>query len=209
MKLTQEAFLKQLDDIEYIDGDATIWLQLVWAHLDKRGMFDYETVKGKIKAYTHAYNLVVFYAQFCAIEYEYPTEVQTVFIRPDFSDVAEQDSKQLYFPDELDSHHLDEFILYLITNEEELMEPVTALYSAMGFEHLYKSLYYAAYFKRYRIESWEDDEYYADSDLYDEEYQLFLEKQFLIGNLGNQVFFDTIHPDIVSSPGYAWLSEKL
>ena len=48
MKLTQEAFLKQLDDIEYIDGDATIWLQLVWAHLDKRGMFDYETVKGKI-----------------------------------------------------------------------------------------------------------------------------------------------------------------
>ena len=64
MKLTQEAFLKQLDDIEYIDGDATIWLQLVWAHLDKRGMFDYETVKGKIKAYTHAYNLVVFYAQF-------------------------------------------------------------------------------------------------------------------------------------------------
>ena len=50
MKLTQEAILKQLDDIEYIDGDATIWLQLVWAHLDKRGMFDYETVKGKIKA---------------------------------------------------------------------------------------------------------------------------------------------------------------
>ena len=73
----------------------------------------------------------------------------------------------------------------------------------------YGSGYATAYFNRYRVESWEDDEYYADSDLYDEEYQLFLEKQFLIGNLGNQVFFDTIHPDIVSSPGYAWLSEKL
>ena len=49
MKLTQEAFLKQLDDIEYIDVDATIWMQLVWAHRDKSVMFVYGTVKGKSK----------------------------------------------------------------------------------------------------------------------------------------------------------------
>ena len=75
MKLTQEAFLKQMDDMKFIDGDATKWLSLAWEHLDKRGMFDYNTVKGKIKAYTHAYNLVVFYAQFCAVEYGYPTGI--------------------------------------------------------------------------------------------------------------------------------------
>lgn len=209
MKLTQEAFLKQLDDIEYIDGDATIWLQLVWAHLDKRGMFDYETVKGKIKAYTHAYNLVVFYAQFCAIEYEYPTEVQTVFIRPDFSDVAEPDSKQLYFPDELDSHHLDEFILYLITNEEELMESVSAVLDGMGFDNLHTALYYAAHIDSYIIHDWEDDEFYEDYDRDSDEYQHYLERLFIKENFGNQCFFDTIRHDSVFSPGYAWLSDML
>ena len=209
MKLTQEAFLQQMDDMEFIDGDATKWLSLAWEHLDKRGMFDYNTVKGKIKAYTHAYNLVVFYAQFCAVEYGYPTEVQDVSIRPDFSDVAEQDSEQLYFPDVLDNHDLDDFIIYLITNEEELMESVSAVLDGMKFDNLHAALYYAAHMDRYIIHDWEDDEFYEDCNRDSGEYQHYLERLFIQENFGDRCFFDTIRHDSVFSPGYTWLSEML
>lgn len=205
MKLTQEAFLKQLDDIEFIDGDATKWLLLAWDHLDKRGMFDYNTVKGKIKAYAHAYNLVVFYAQFCAVEYGYPTEVQDVFIRPDFSDVAEQDSGQMYFPDVLGNHDLDDFIIYLITNEEEMTESVSAVLDGMGLQNLYDALYYAAHIERYIVHEWEDDEFYEDCDPFSDEYQRYLERQFMEANFGTQRFFDAIQPDPYAFPGFIWI----
>lgn len=209
MKLTQEAFLKQMDDMEFIEGDVTRWLLLAWEHLDKRGMFDYETVKGKIKAYTHAYNLVVFYAQFCAAENGFPTEVQDVYIRPDFSDVAEQDSEQLYFPDVLDNHDLDDFIIYLITNEEEMSKSISAVIDGIGFGHLYVALHYAAHIERYIVQDWEDDKFYGEYDRHSDEYQSYLERLFIEENFGNQLFFDTIHPNYLLSSGYAWLSEML